>query len=360
MQANLFPELPFQLHSEESREAAELIEPDAASLRGVVLAHIRQCGETGATDDEMQIALKMNPSTQRPRRIELWEADLIEKSGHTRPTKSGRNAAVWIERKEGMKRPEPAEVLPAAPAERFDYASLDPEIRPFVLERTERIHNLARMTAAGIVQIGQYLTEVKARLGHGKFREWIKKEFGWERSSADNFMHVFKNVKCPTIGQLQIDCRALYLIAAPSTPEPVRAEVMRRAEKGEPVNHTGARALVQRFAETGELPEVEISLPEVIEQQRKARKAEQPLTKKLSAAEAAEIERLHDEMKANGQRAHAVMSVIRAIECLASTSLTVPQVAVEIRRLDSPDRDWHGQTKQAGKILAELGTELER
>ena len=45
------------------------------------------------------------------------------------------------------------------------------------------------MTAAGNVQIGQYLTEAKEVLGHGE----------------------------------------LYLIAVPKTPEPVRAEAIRRS-----------------------------------------------------------------------------------------------------------------------------------
>jgi hypothetical protein len=97
-QADFDFDAPFQRHSEESHEAAELIEPDAASLRGKVLAYIRQCGTDGATDDEMQVALKMNPSTQRPRRIELWRRDLIQTSIYRRPTKSGRNAMVWIAR----------------------------------------------------------------------------------------------------------------------------------------------------------------------------------------------------------------------------------------------------------------------
>ena len=85
---------PYQRHSDESREAAELIEPDAESLRGKVLAYIRKSG--GATDDEMQVALMMNPSTQRPRRVELWKADLVRPSGQKRPTRSGRWAMVWI------------------------------------------------------------------------------------------------------------------------------------------------------------------------------------------------------------------------------------------------------------------------
>jgi hypothetical protein len=92
------PEAPYQEHSDTSREAAELIEPDAESLRGEVLAYIRRCGATGATDDEVQVALSMNPSTQRPRRVELWKAELIERASAKRPTRSGRKASVWVAR----------------------------------------------------------------------------------------------------------------------------------------------------------------------------------------------------------------------------------------------------------------------
>lgn len=48
----------------------------------------------GLTDEEMQTRLGMNPSTQRPRRIELARRGLIV-TGGTRKTSSGRNADVW-------------------------------------------------------------------------------------------------------------------------------------------------------------------------------------------------------------------------------------------------------------------------
>ena len=42
------------------------------------------------THEEMQEWLGMGSSTQRPRRVELWEAGPIEQCG-TKPTKSGRS-----------------------------------------------------------------------------------------------------------------------------------------------------------------------------------------------------------------------------------------------------------------------------
>jgi hypothetical protein len=102
----LFPEdrdpdtAPYQPHSETSHAAAEAIEPDLATLRGKVLAHLRACGKDGATDDEMQVALDMNPSTQRPRRIELCNAGWVVPTEQTRTTRGGREACVWKAREE--------------------------------------------------------------------------------------------------------------------------------------------------------------------------------------------------------------------------------------------------------------------
>jgi Protein of unknown function (DUF3102) len=243
---------------------------------------------------------------------------------------------------------------------RFDYGALDTETRRFVLERTERIHNLARMTAAGIVQIGQYLAEVKARLQHGKFLEWIEREFAWHRDTANNFMQVYECFKCRDFRQMEIDVSALCLIAKPSIPEPVRADVIRRAEAGEPVNHAGTRALVKRFAETGQLPEVTVSLPQLIAERRalmQPQPKQQPPSPEEEQRRAEEAE-LRAKMKVNSERVVKVFNVIGSIECLSGTPLTVTEIAAEIRRLDTPDKDWRGQLKIARQKLAELSTEL--
>jgi len=55
-------------------------------------------GTAGSTDEEGCLALDMNPSTYRPRRVELWEAGAVQDSGMTRRTKSGRWAVVWTVR----------------------------------------------------------------------------------------------------------------------------------------------------------------------------------------------------------------------------------------------------------------------
>ena len=86
---------PAQQHSRTSRLAAQEAKPRAGTQRHRVLMMLRNW-PVGVTDEEMQDELKMNPSTQRPRRIELVTAGLVKDSGATRRTRSDRQAVVWI------------------------------------------------------------------------------------------------------------------------------------------------------------------------------------------------------------------------------------------------------------------------
>jgi hypothetical protein len=78
-----------------SAQAADSLGPATLNaLQSKVLRFLETCGAFGATDEEMQLALGMNPSTQRPRRIELARRGLVVEAG-TRRTASGRMATVW-------------------------------------------------------------------------------------------------------------------------------------------------------------------------------------------------------------------------------------------------------------------------
>lgn len=137
----------------------------------------------------------------------------------------------------------------------FDYDALDADTRAFVQERAAEIHQLARATAAGIVRIGQRLTEVKARLKHGQFLEWIEREFAWGRTSAWGFMQVYDKFKCSDFEHMEIDASAMFLIAAPSTPEAVRQEAIKVAVSGEHVSHGTVKAVIAEYNKTGDADE---------------------------------------------------------------------------------------------------------
>lgn len=90
------PTMPAQRHSETSVAAAEAARPGSGKQRLRVYEAIKAAGAEGMTDLEVQAALGMNPSTQRPRRIELVRAGAVVKTDRKRKTPSGRNAAVYI------------------------------------------------------------------------------------------------------------------------------------------------------------------------------------------------------------------------------------------------------------------------
>ncbi len=83
-----------QGHSTISERAALDIAGCAGSLRRMLLIFIQENGPV--SDEEMQIAFRMNPSTQRPRRIELCKLGLVRDSGLQGKTRSGRACTLWI------------------------------------------------------------------------------------------------------------------------------------------------------------------------------------------------------------------------------------------------------------------------
>lgn len=140
----------------------------------------------------------------------------------------------------------------ASPSNRkgFDYTGLDIETSQFVQQQTGEIRVLMKRTAQGIVEIGQKLIEVKERLGHGSFLDWLEAEFGWNRRTAHRFMSVAEQFggKCDKLSHLNLAPSALYILAAPSTPKAVRDEALARAEAGESITYTAAKAIKQKYA----------------------------------------------------------------------------------------------------------------
>jgi hypothetical protein len=97
--ASVEPAPPAQAHSRTSIEAAEAITPLRGTLQKVVY---RTIAENGPCSDEEGIDLSgLNPSTWRPRRVEVARGGWIDQVGYT-VTKAGRRAVLW-----GIARNEP-------------------------------------------------------------------------------------------------------------------------------------------------------------------------------------------------------------------------------------------------------------
>jgi hypothetical protein len=89
------PELPF-VNQRTSKAAAIAAEPRAGTVRRRVLDVIRDSGERGATDDEIEARLGLRHQTASPRRTELLNSGHVVDSGMKRRTRSGHDAIAWI------------------------------------------------------------------------------------------------------------------------------------------------------------------------------------------------------------------------------------------------------------------------
>ena len=119
-----------------------------------------------------------------------------------------------------------------------------PESREIIQQRTTEIKALAKRTAQDIIEIGKRLIAVKALLPHGAFIDWLEAEFGWHRATANRFIQVAQQFGDKDLSQIAtFDVSALYLLAAPSTPESVREEAVERASAGESITHEKAKAM---------------------------------------------------------------------------------------------------------------------
>ena len=93
-----------------------------------------------------------------------------------------------------------------------------------------------KRAASDIIEIGQKLIEVKARLPYGTWTDWLTCEFGWTDQTARNFMHVAQAFAGQNQKIFDFAPSALYILAAPSVPDEARREALDRAEAGEPLD----------------------------------------------------------------------------------------------------------------------------
>ena len=154
-------------------------------------------------------------------------------------------------------------------AQDFDYSQLDSETSGFVREQTEEIRGLMRRTAQGIVDIGQKLLDIKEKLGHGNFLNWLKKEFDWSELTAQRFMQVAKQFKSHNLLDLEIAPSALYILSAPSTPDSMREEALSLAQAGAKITYKAVKEMKQKHQSVSK-----VKKDEKIDQGEKKKKAE--------------------------------------------------------------------------------------
>jgi len=125
------------------------------------------------------------------------------------------------------------------------------------------IRELTKVSAQSILLIGEKLCRAKELLEHGKWGKWLEQEFAWSESAALKMMQVYQRFgqgKSVTVTDLAIDAKALYLLAAPSTPDPVVEEILGRARNGEQITHATVRQILEHDPDGGDHGKVRASL----------------------------------------------------------------------------------------------------
>ena len=101
------------------------------------------------------------------------------------------------------------------------------------------------------MDIGRSLLDVKEKLDHGQFQDWLKAEFAWTSRTAQNYMNVAKNEKFSFLDTLPVS--ALYLIASPTAPDEAVEEIVGRAEAGEKVTVAEVKSTLKEHKDSEQL-----------------------------------------------------------------------------------------------------------
>lgn len=118
------------------------------------------------------------------------------------------------------------------PASTFDYGAMDANTAREARAIVERYRGRTR---SYMMDTGRDLVAMKGRLDHGLFQRWLKAEMGLEPRTAQNFMQAAEQFGSKSEIVSHLPATVIYQLAAPSTPEPVRAAVLRRIEAGETI-----------------------------------------------------------------------------------------------------------------------------
>lgn len=115
-----------------------------------------------------------------------------------------------------------------------------------------RIREILENTFLAACEIGDLLAQVKSLTGQAEFLEWCDKQFGWSRTSAENYIRLsvwWSKNKNRFVGfdTALIEQSAGYILSRPTTPKEIVDEVIRQAKTGTQITHRYVDSLVKEL-----------------------------------------------------------------------------------------------------------------
>jgi hypothetical protein len=127
---------------------------------------------------------------------------------------------------------------------RYDYSLIPDASRNRVQSAAVDIVRHGKRAQESLILIGERLLEIKEILDHGQFTAWCETEFSFTQRTAQHMMNVAQTFGGEKRnGFSLLGDATLYMLAAPSTPEAAREQVITEAEA------TGSRPSVARVKE---------------------------------------------------------------------------------------------------------------
>lgn len=129
----------------------------------------------------------------------------------------------------------------------FDFTGLTDDDTNAIKRRTVEIRSAYRQGFEITAQVGDALRDVKRRLERGRWKSYLKEEFNMSVDTADRWIAVKELAeKDPHFAEnlYRLPKGVQYLMAAPSTSDEARAEILDRAEAGETVTRVTGQAVV--------------------------------------------------------------------------------------------------------------------
>ena len=115
---------------------------------------------------------------------------------------------------------------------KFNYSELDASIREEAKQAAQRIRIHLESAKKSFLTVGKELQAMKAKLHHGQFEKWIKIEFGMQPRSARNYISAAKLYDVEPEAAMKLAPTAVYELAARSTPETVKADIIAQVKGG--------------------------------------------------------------------------------------------------------------------------------